>query len=800
MKLCFRLFFRFFFLLIIFFLFSITFAKSQNKVSPSEKVTLNGYIKDKTTGEYLIGASIYVKELKNGTVTNAFGFYSITLEKGNYTLVFSYLGYIDKIDTLKLYNDQKLDITLDYKVIIGKEITITGEISDKNIQSTDMGRITMDVEKIKTLPAFMGEVDILKTLQLLPGVKSAGEGNSGFYVRGGGPDQNLVLLDEAVVYNPSHLFGFFSVFNADAVKSIELVKGGMPANYGGKLASVIDISLKEGNMKKIQAEGGIGLISSRLTIQGPIKKDTASFIVSGRRTYIDILADPFIKNTSQFKGSGYYFYDLNTKINYKLSSKDRLFLSGYFGKDIFNYANKKSGFNVQIPWGNSTGSLRWNHLFSNNLFLNLTGVFSDYNFQFGASQNNFEFKLFSGVRDWNVKADFNYYPHIRHNIKFGLNYIFHTFIPNNASARQGEVKFNTGDINKLYAHESACYISDDFDLSDKIKLNLGIRYSIFEQVGPFERYVKDKIGQNTDTIRYSLNEKVAMYGGFEPRTGIRYSLNSKTSVKASFTQNYQYIHMATLSGVSLPTDTWVPSTSMVKPQFGRQYSLGFFRNFLENKYESSIELYYKQMKNQVEYKEGALPENDVKENPDNSLTFGNGKAYGIELFIKKTYGSFNGWIGYTLSKTIRQFPQINQGLEYYARYDRRHDISLVANYNLGERWVFSAVFVYASGNAITLPVARYFIEGNLVEEFGARNSFRMAPYHRADISITRKSKHSKRFESNWNFSIFNIYNRHNPYFIYFDNAEDAAKGELKLVAKQVSLFPILPSISWNFKF
>ncbi len=574
----------------------------------------------------------------------------------------------------------------------------------------------------------------------------------------------------------------------------------MPANFGGKLASVIDVTLKEGNVKKFQADGGIGLISSRLTLQGPIKKDTASFIISGRRTYIDILVDPLIKSTSQFKGSGYYFYDLNTKINYRLSSKDRLFVSGYFGKDIFNYNNKKSGFNVQIPWGNSTGSIRWNHLFSNKLFFNLTGIFSDYQFQFGANQNNFEFKLFSGIRDWNIKADFNYFPHIRHNIKYGFNYIFHTFIPNNATAKQGEVKFDTGNINKLYANESALYVTDDFDLTDKLKFNLGIRYSMFEQVGPFERYVKDKIGQNTDTIRYGQNEKVALYGGLEPRTAMRLSINSKTSAKVSFTQNYQYIHMATLSGVSLPTDVWMPSTSLVKPQLGRQYAIGLFRNFFDNTYESSIEVYYKQMKNQVEYKEGALPENDIKENPDNSLTFGNGKAYGLELFFKKTYGKFNGWLGYTLSKTIRQFPEINQGVEYYARYDRRHDISLVGNYNLADRWVFSAVFVYSSGNAITLPVARYFIEGRIVDEFGARNSYRMAPYHRADISITYKSKTSKKFDSSWNFSVFNIYNRHNPYFIYFDNASDANKGELKLVAKQVSLFPILPSISWNFKF
>jgi hypothetical protein len=781
------------FILFLFGLFSTPYTFAQ-------KYTISGYLKEEKTGEYLIGASVYIKETFKGTTTNQYGFFSLTVEKGNYTLVASYLGFEDFNKALNLNSDLRINISLKPRAITGKEVVITDQRSDQNVQSTDMGRMEIEIEQAKVLPAFMGEVDVIKTIQLLPGIQSAGEGNTGFYVRGGGPDQNLILLDEAVVYNASHLFGFFSVFNADAVKNVEVVKGGMPAMYGGRLASVIDVTMKEGNSRNFQVDGGIGLIASRLTVQGPIKKDTASFIISGRRTYIDVLAEPFVKESSRFKGSGYYFYDLNAKVNYRISDKDRLFLSGYLGRDVFTYRNKQSGFTVDIPWGNATTSARWNHLFNDKLFMNATAIFSDYQFEFGATQSDFEFRLFSGIRDWNGKADFNWFPDIRHSVKFGANYTFHTFVPNNASARQGEVEFDTGERTKLFAHEAAAYISDDFDISDRLRVHGGLRYSFFQQVGPFDRYVKNEFGHKTDTIRFAQGEKVASYGGLEPRLSLRYSLNQVSSLKASYTRNFQYIHLASLSAVSLPTDIWVPSTSLVQPQLGNQYALGYFRNFANNKYETSVEVYYKTMENQVEYKEGYIPEEGILDNADHGFTFGKGWSYGSEFFLKRRLGKFNGWIGYTLSWTQRQFEQINNGEIFFARFDRRHDLSVVAMYEFNQNLTFSAVFVYGTGNAITLPVARYIIEGQVVNLYGDRNSFRMPAYHRADISVTWVRKKTDKFESSWNFAVYNVYNRYNPYFIYFNNEGDFSKGELKISAKQVSLFPILPSVTWNFKF
>lgn len=767
--------------------------------SASGKHTISGYVKDETTGEYMIGANVYIKELMKGTSTNLYGFYSLTLKEGNYTLVISYLGYGDIEQEIELTKNIRINRSLKSKAILAKEFEVTGERNDANVQSAEMGVIELEVEKIKTLPAFLGEIDVLKTIQLLPGVQSATEGSSGFYVRGGGPDQNLILLDEAVVYNAAHLFGFFSIFNADAVKKVELIKGNIPAQYGGRLASVLNITMKEGNSKKYEVDGGIGLISSRLTVQGPIKKDTSSFIISGRRTYIDILMKPFIPESSPFSGSGYYFYDLNTKINYRLSDKDRLFMSGYFGRDVFTYNNDDNGFSVKIPWGNATTSFRWNHLFNDKLFLNTTVLFSDYQFEFVGAQSDFEFKLHSGIRDWNAKLDFNYFPSIRHNVKFGMNYIYHTFIPGTVTAKSNEVEFDTGDIIKYYAHDGAAYINDEFDLNDKIRINAGLRYSLFQHIGPFERFSKDQAGNVTNSEVYAKGEKVATYQGLEPRFTFRYSFNTRSSFKAGYTHNYQYIHLASLSALSLPTDVWVPSTDKVKPQIGTQYAIGYFRNFKENQFETSVELYYKEMDNLVEYKEGALPEENINDNPDNQFTFGKGTSYGAELFIKKRTGNTTGWIGYTWSKTMRVFPEINDGEEFPAKFDRLHDLSIIASHEI-KRWTFSAVFVYATGNSLTLPVSRYVIEGQIVNEYGVRNSVRMKSYHRLDVSATLKGKERKKFRSSWNFSVFNVYNRANPFFIYFDNEGDLDKGTLKITAKQVSLFPILPSITWNFEF
>jgi hypothetical protein len=769
----------------------------------SQKYTISGYITDSQTGETLIGTNFYVKNPVRGTTANAYGFYSLTLDAGTYTFYAGFLGYSEWSQEIELNKNISLNIQLESGAITKQEVVITADRPDKNVQSTEMGSFDMPVEMVKKLPSLFGEVDILKTLQLKPGIQSGGEGTTGFYVRGGGPDQNLILLDEAVVYNAAHLFGFFSVFNADALQNIEVHKGNMPANYGGRLASVLDISMKDGNNKKFAAQGGLGLISSRLTLEGPIKKDTSSFIVSARRTYVDVLLKPIVKDTSPLKESGYYFYDLNAKLNYRISDKDRIYFSTYFGRDVFDLSSSDDNFSNAISWGNATAVLRWNHLFNQKLFANTSVIYSTYNFGFEAMQDQYDMKLVSGIEDWNAKLDFTWIPSPKHTVKYGANYIYHIFTPNNVTAKTGDVPLDLGPPIKLYSHEGALYVNDEFDLTNLIKVNAGLRYSMFSHVGPFTRYIKDPLtNQTTDSVQYAQFENVKTYQHLEPRISARVLLDEYSSIKAGFTQNYQYIHLAALSAVSLPTDIWVPSSDIVLPQFGTQYSLGYYRNIHKNMFEIAIEGYYKQMKNQIEFKEGALVEDNIKNNTDNNFAFGDGTSYGFELFVNKQYGRLTGWIGYTWSKTTRIFPDINLGREFPAKYDRRHDVSFVSMYEINDKLNVSLVWVYATGNTATLPVSRYIIGGNIINEYGERNSFRLPPYHRMDISVnwTPKRKTDKKWESSWNFSIYNVYNRRNPYYIYFENKGNIMEGYMEIKAKQVSLFPILPSVTYNFKF
>ncbi|MBU0764566.1 MAG: TonB-dependent receptor, partial [Bacteroidetes bacterium] len=512
---------------------------------------------------------------------------------------------------------------------------------------------------------------------------------------------------------------------------------------------------------------------------------------------------PMFEKTKDFAGTGYYFFDLNAKANYRFSQKDRVFISGYYGRDVFTYDNAESDFKVTIPWGNATTSVRWNHLFNDKLFLNTTGIFSDYQFEFGAEQDDFEFILFSGIRDYNAKLDFTWLPSVRHDVRFGTNYTYHIFTPSSVSARIGETHFDSGEIIRQRAHNAAVYLNDEFDLTERITISAGLRATLFEQVGPFDRYEKDQFNQTVDTVHYKAFEKVALYKNIEPRASLRYSINDRSSLKAAYTQNFQYIHLATISSASLPTDLWVPSSDIVRPQFGTQYSAGYFRNFAEDMFETSVEIYYKKLENQIDYADGTTPADNVGDNADNYFVFGSGESYGTELFLKKAKGDLTGWIGYTLSKTNRLFPDINNGVEYPAKYDRRHDLSVLMTYRFKKKWTFSAVFIYATGNATTLPVARYIIEGRIVNEYGERNSYRMAPYHRLDISATyqnHEKQKNKKYKTYWNFSIFNVYNRANPYFIYFDNEGDFQTGNFQTYAKQVSLFPILPSVTLNIKF
>lgn len=778
-----------------------------------ENATLSGYIYDGSNGEPLIGATAIVPSLKQAAASNAYGFFSLTLPKGHYEVVFRWGDLQNDTVEIDLNSDQSITINLyeQANTIEGVEINAK---RGENTNSTKIGQIELDMDQIKKLPAFLGEVDPIKTIQLLPGVSSVSEGGQGFYVRGGGPDQNLVLLDEALVYNASHLFGFFSVFNSDALKNVNLIKGGMPANYGGRLSSVLEVNMKEGNNKKFKVTGGLGLISSRLTLEGPIVKDRGSFIVSARRTYIDVLMKAFINDSSPFAGSSYYFYDFNAKLNYRLTPKDKLYLSAYYGKDNFTFGNKEDDFTVRMPWGNGIVSLRWNHLFSNKLFMNVSSTLTDYLFSFGSQQDDFIFELKSGIRDIGGKVDFSWFPNNRHRIKWGADYVYHTFTPVSVSAKQNETVFDTGTAQKLYSHESAVYALDEFDVNEYIRINFGLRYSMYHFTGPFTRYIHG-IGSSQDsTVEYGSGDLIQFYNALEPRITGRILLKDKSSVKFGYMYNNQYIHLTSLSAVSLPTDIWYPSTDIAKPQTGWQTSVGYFRDFNNNRWETSVELYYKKMNNAIEYKQGALPGDNVSDNTDNLLTFGTAWSYGAELFVKRVFGKLTGWVGYTWSKTNRYFPDL-QADTFPAKYDRRHDLTVVGTYELNERWTFGFSFIFATGNTLTLPSSWYVQNQDLLFNYGSRNSTRMAPYHRLDLSATWYDKPTKtvinpetgkteeikkRFRQNVNISVYNVYNRANPYFLYIDNEGNLLSGDFKISVKQVSLFPVIPSVTWNFEF
>ncbi len=763
------------------------------------RFTLNGYVKDSLSGESVIGATITVNGQSKGVSSNQYGFYSITLEEGDYSLQVSHISYTGFTIRISLHSNQSFNVDLISKSALINEVVVYSKKRDGNVKNAQMGKFDLTMNQVRSIPAFMGEVDILKAIQLLPGIQRAGEGNAGFYVRGGGPDQNLIMLDDAVVYNTGHLFGFFSIFNGDAIKNVSLIKGGMPAQYGGRLSSVLDITMKEGNINKFQTEGGIGLIASRFSVQGPIKKEKASFILSARRTYIDALVKPFISKTSSFYGSGYFFYDINAKMNYRFSDKDRLYLSGYFGRDVFDFRNSKRSFKTNIPWGNSTATLRWNHVFNRRLFSNTTAVYNDYNFKFAATQENFEIGLYSGIRDITIKSDFDYYLSPDHKLKFGGLLTNHKFIPNVVTGRQDSIVFSPNNEGAKYAMEAALYLQDDWEIGEKLKINYGIRWSSFTQVGPYTRYTRDINGNKLDSTVYNRFKTVKSYGGLEPRMTIRYALNDESSLKAAVTRNYQYIHLVTNAGSTLPTDLWVPSTYLVRPQLSWLYSAGYFRNFSDNRYETSVEVYYKDMRNQLEYKEGYTPS---LADPEEEFVSGKGWSYGAEFLVNKTRGRMTGWIGYTLSWTWRKFAGLNEGMRFPARYDRRHDISVVSNYEAGRKWKLGAVFVYGTGNAITLPERFYVINGVLTQEYSNLNQYRMKAYHRLDFSATYTPvpKKKRKLSSQWVFSIYNVYSRLNPYFLYFDQEGSIATNDLQVSTKQVSLFPVLPAVTWNFKF
>ena len=777
----------------------------------AQKVTLSGMVKDMASGESIAGAYIVLTDSTSNktpstAVTNQAGFYSLTVEKGTYSLTVNYLGYKHISEKLTLISNYKKNIEMETVAFVADAVTVTGKAEDRNVSSINVGKMEMKIEAIKAMPAFLGEVDVLKAIQLLPGIQSGSEGNSGFYVRGGNADQNLILLDDAPIYNPGHLFGFFSIFNADAVKNIEVIKSGMPANYGTRLASIVDVNQKEGNMKKYELDGGIGVIFARLSVQGPIKKDKASFIISGRRTYIDWLIQPFLKKKSPFKGSKFYFYDLNAKFNIIVNEKHRIFVGAYYGNDVYGFKTRNSTANSVFRWGNGMASIRWNYIISPKLFLNTSSSFSDYQFKTEMKRGVYHFVLSSGIRDVALKSELTYLPNPKHHVKFGIHYIFHTFFPSNQEVETGENNALSFPKSKpFYANELAIYANDEWDIAKWLKVSYGLRYSHFSHVGKFKRCILDDFMQIVDYKYYKPGQIAKQYNYPEPRISARFLLDSLTSIKVSYTLNTQYLHQISMATVSLPTDVWMPSTSLVKPQVGHQVSLGVFRNFHKNMFEAYIDAYYKQMNHLTEYKDG-LDFSSLQLNQDQILTQGKGYSWGIEFFLQKNKGWFTGFIGYTLSFTKRHFTDLNNHKWFWAKYDRRHDVSVSLNFEvIRNKLSISAVWVFASGNTMTIPVGYYFFNGNIITEYSDRNAYRLPPYHRLDLSVNWNIIKRKHFETGLSFSIYNLYNQKNPFFIFyetttnFDMEAPTPVFDMTTKAYKMSLFPIIPSINWNFK-
>jgi outer membrane receptor for ferrienterochelin and colicin len=668
-----------------------------------------------------------------------------------------------------------------------EEIVISSEKRNDNIVNAQMGVAKINLSEIRNVPVLFGERDVLKTLQLLPGIKSAGEGNSGFYVRGGSTDQNLILLDEAPVYNASHLLGFFSTFNSDAIKDVSVFKGGMPAQYGGRLSSVLDIRMNDGNKKEFTAEGGIGLISSRLKVEGPLIKDKSSFMISGRRTYADAFLA--LSKDSSINKNTLYFYDLNAKVNYQIDDKNTLYLSGYFGRDELGLS-ETFGFD----WGNATSTLRWNHLFSNRLFSNTSLIYSNYNYVIENFLEENNFKVNSSIRDMNLKQDFQLALNNSHNVRFGLDLIHHTIAPGNITA-SATSSVNEVTIEKRKGNEIAAYISDEWEVNDKLNLVYGLRASTFLLLGPGVFPTLDKDGITTSSKSYTSGQLVRAYFNLEPRISASYQLNEFSSLKSSYTRNTQNLHLMSNSTASSPTDLYIMSSNNVKPEIADQVALGYFRNFNNDNYEFSTELYFKQMQNQIDYRSGTDLRGNT--NVEADLLFGDGRAFGIELFLKKRFGKLNGWVGYTLSKTERKFNDIDLGKWFNAKQDRTHDLSLVGIYKATERWTFSSTFVFNTGNAVTFPAGKYQLNNKTVYYYPERNSDRMPNYHRLDLSATLEGKPGRKLQSSWSFGIYNLYNRKNAYSIDFRDDPD---NPTRTQAVRTTLFGIIPSITWNFKF
>ncbi|MFS4428774.1 TonB-dependent receptor [Chryseobacterium sp. S90] len=749
--------------------------------------SVSGTVKDKKNGELLIGVSVKVSEDPSINVTaNEYGFYSLSLPAGTYTVIISNPGYKDFEQQITVDQNMKLDLPLLPQEETTKaidEVVVTAIKKDKNLTSAQMGAETLNIKSIEKLPVLFGEKDVMKTIQLLPGIKSNGEGSSGFSVRGGATDQNLILLDEAPVYNASHLLGFFSTFNSDALKDASIIKGNSPAQYGGRLSSVLDVKMKDGNNKDYNLNGGIGLISSRLSVEGPIQKEKSSFIVSGRRTYADL----FLKTNKDYKDNKLYFYDLNLKANYQINENNRIYLSGYFGRDVLGL-----GDTFNTDWGNTTATLRWNSIISSKLFSNTSFIYSNYDYKISLKNDDTVFDLNSKIRDWNLKQDFTWFAGNKHSVRFGLQSIYHTLTPSSASG----TTVSSFPRNPRYSWENAVYINDDFKATEKLTINYGVRLAIFSVLGgdTFNTYEN---GVLTDSKFLEKGKFGKTYVNPEPRISANYRINEVSSVKGGYSRNTQNLHLLSNSNSGNPTDQWIGSSYTVKPEIADQISVGYSRNFNNNNYELNAEVYYKSMKNQIDFKNGAQIGFDAGSDVESELLFGKGRAYGLELIAKKKSGKLTGWISYTLSKTERKINGINNNEWYNARMDKTHDLSIVATYQLNPKWSFSGLFVYSTGNAVTFPTGKYELNGQTIFQYSNRNADRMPAYHRMDLSATYEPTSNKRFRGSWTFGIYNLYGRENAYTINFEDNPDRP-GTTR--AMQTSLFRWVPNITYNFKF
>ena len=731
--------------------------------------TINGNIRDAANGEDLIGASISENTSHQGTTTNPYGYYTLSLPKGKHTLSISYLGYQQKDTVVELTGDTRLNFDLKTKANELSEVVVSAESHNANVTKSEMSVEKLSAQTIKAVPALLGETDVLKVVQLLPGVQATSEGSSGFSVRGGGYDQNLILLDDAPVYNASHLMGFFSVFNDDAIKDVTLYKGDIPASFGGRLSSLLDIRTKDGNSQDYNVTGGIGLISSHLTAEGPLG-DKASAIVSFRRTYADLFLK--LSNNSTQRKSSLYFYDMNGKINYRIDNNNRIFLAAYSGRDNFGVSDL-AGMN----FGNKTVTARWNHIFSPKLFSNFTLLGSWYDYYLKSQiSNQLGEQLKSGLDDYGLKADFNYVPNSMNNIKFGYNFTFHGFHPGDGGGIGSESIFGSISFPKQYAMENAIYLSNETNFNNKLKLKYGLRYTGFENLDKGE-------------ITHQQQQ-------FEPRLGVTYIFNDLNSVKASYSRTSQFIQLASNSTAGSPLDLWFPASANVKPQLCDQFAVGYFRNFASDKYEFSAEVYYKNMNNVVDFKDHA--QLMMSDSIEQQLRFGRGYAYGLELMLRKNIGAFTGWISYSYSKSMRQVNDINNGNWYRSPYDKPVNISILTTYDLSKKWSVSACWVYGSGTPVTYPTGRYQVEGNYVPVYSGRNEYRYPAYHRLDLSATMKlPSHGKHFKNELNFSLYNAYGRKNVWTILF---RQDPNNPNEMYADKIYLFRFIPSVTWNFSF